>query len=95
MSSENYPREAMGVDSQGSGNQSDSKFTTEPSQIQVPSNGEALTSARDGDLQQDAASTLLQLQYPAFLDVPHGDTDNFTNERLNCGPSRLNGFGNN
>ena len=67
MSSENYSREATGVDSQGSSDQSVSQFTNEPSQIQVPSNGESLTSTRDGDLQQDAVSTLLQLQDRVFF----------------------------
>ena len=91
MISENDQVEATRVDSRSNSDRSDGQLI-EHNQSQVPSNGEASTSATASE-QQDAASTLLQLQNRVSSDAPH--SGDFTSVRANIGPGRLNGYGNN
>ena len=91
MISENDQVEATRVDSRSNSDRSDGQLI-EHNQSQVPSNGEASTSATASE-QQDAASTLLQLQNRVSSDAPH--SGDFTRARANIGPGRLNGYGNN
>ena len=91
MISENDQVEATRVDSGSNSDRSDGQLV-EHNQSQVPSNGEASTSATASQ-QQAAASSLLQPQNRVSSDTPH--CGNFTSARANIGPGRLNGFGNN
>ena len=67
-----------------------------PPHPDLPSNDESHTAARDGNQQQAAATTHMQLHYRVFSDIPHGDIDNTTNEsRTHFGFNMLNAAGNN
>ena len=76
MNSENCHREATSGNDEGSIDSSYGPFATQQRHIEAPSNEEGPMAARERSVtQQNAVSTLPQLQDRAFHDISHGDID--------------------